>query len=142
MHYLLRTHCEQMSQPATNNFSPEKPSRLRYLKTGHRVRYLDDGSIQFLSTTQDEAFHEGSTLPVTEIEQYLLQCLGEKVDIVVESVTTSDSVSDTIGSLSIGSDGKTKYHGETASSEVSTPVRIPIRARKMISSSLRSTCKV
>lgn len=70
----------------------ERPSRLRYLKTGHRVRFLDDGSIQFLSSMRDDVFIDGSRVSVSDIEHHLRRCLGSKFDIVVESVTTSDSV--------------------------------------------------
>ena len=70
----------------------ERPSRLRYLKTGHRVRFLDDGSIQFLSSMRDDVFIDGSRISVSDIEHHLRRCLGSKFDIVVESITTSDSV--------------------------------------------------
>lgn len=87
--------------PATNPSA--QPSRLRYLKTGHRVRYLDDGSIQFLSTMRDDIL-DGSPVPVSDIEQHLRRCLVAKVDVAVEPVTTSDSVPVLAAFLELGED--------------------------------------
>ncbi len=72
--------------------STARPTRARYLKTGHRVRYLDDGSIQFISSMRDDVFLDGSPVLATDIEQHLRRCLGQKVDVVVETVTTSDNI--------------------------------------------------
>ena len=70
----------------------QAPTRLRYLKTGYRVRYLDDGSILFLSSLRDEIFIHGTRISVFEIERHLRCCLDAEFDIVVGSVTTSDSI--------------------------------------------------
>ncbi|CAG7563185.1 unnamed protein product [Fusarium equiseti] len=68
---------------------PTSPSKPRYLKTGHRVRYLFDGNVQFLSSVRDEVKVCGSNVNVAQVEQVLRRCLG--FDVVVDSVTTSDS---------------------------------------------------
>ena len=84
----------------------DRPSRLRYLKTGHRVRYLDNGNIQFLSSMRDDVLIDGSRVSVSDIEHHLRCCLGVKFDIVVETVTTSDSIQLLAAFLEIGDDGR------------------------------------
>jgi non-ribosomal peptide synthetase component F len=77
---------------ARTGFSPDssdKP-RPRSLRTGHRVRYLDDGSIEFLSSIRDEITIGGETVPTTEVETRLRKRLGKNVDVALEAVTTSD----------------------------------------------------
>ena len=67
----------------------DKP-RPRSLRTGHRVRYLDNGSIEFLSSIRDEITIAGKPVPTTEVENRLRKCLGKNVDVALEAVTTSD----------------------------------------------------
>ncbi|KAG8677647.1 hypothetical protein FPOAC1_003672 [Fusarium poae] len=71
--------------------SPDEKPRARYLKTGHRVRYLDDGTVQFLSSVRDEVKVSGSNVDVAQVEQIMRRCLGTGIDVVVDSITTRDS---------------------------------------------------
>ncbi|KAF5659813.1 non-ribosomal peptide synthetase [Fusarium heterosporum] len=68
----------------------ERP-RSRYLKTGHRVRYLDDGNVQFISSVRDEVRVGGLMVDVAQVEQILRRCLNQGIDVVVDTVTTRDS---------------------------------------------------
>lgn len=97
----LTPHKFEPGQRVQAPFTSPEPTRLRYLKTGHRVRYLDDGSIQFLSTMRDDVL-DGSPLPIADIEQHLRRCLVAKVDVAVESVTTSDNVQILAAFLELG----------------------------------------
>ncbi|KAL2214584.1 hypothetical protein CC79DRAFT_1346345 [Sarocladium strictum] len=77
---------------ARTSFTPDasdKP-RPRSLRTGHRVRYLDDGSIEFLSSIRDELVIAGETVPTAEVEARLRKCLGKNIDVALEAVVTSD----------------------------------------------------
>lgn len=76
--------------PDTSLSADEKP-RARYLKTGHRVRYLDDGTVQFISSVRDEVKVSGSNVDVAQVEQLVRRCLGSSIDVVVDSITTRDS---------------------------------------------------
>jgi hypothetical protein len=68
---------------------------------------------------------------VQQLEHALAQATGENKSHPLLSVDSAEfenwwdssltNVSDAIGSLSIGSDGRAKYHGETAGSEVNPP---------------------
>ena len=66
--------------------------RPRYLKTGHRVRYLDDGNIQFLSSMRDEIIIGDAPVCVADVEQLIRRSLGSNVDVCVEAVNTNDGV--------------------------------------------------
>ncbi|KAF5977093.1 non-ribosomal peptide synthetase [Fusarium bulbicola] len=65
--------------------------RPRYLKTGHRVRYLDDGNIQFISSVRDEVRVGGLVVDVAQVEQLMRRCLGQGIDVVVDSITMRDT---------------------------------------------------
>ncbi|KAH7148287.1 hypothetical protein EDB81DRAFT_932643 [Dactylonectria macrodidyma] len=64
----------------------------RYLKTGHRVRYLDDGTVQFISSARDDVTVDGSSVDVADVEQRIRRCLGPGVDVVVDKIATADSL--------------------------------------------------
>jgi acyl-CoA synthetase (AMP-forming)/AMP-acid ligase II len=65
---------------------PATGSRARHLKTGHRARYTQGGLMEFISSKRDEIDLDGKVINVTEIEQLLRRCLGQGVDVVVETV--------------------------------------------------------
>jgi non-ribosomal peptide synthetase component F len=74
----------------------------RYLKTGHRVRYLDNGNLQFLSSMRDEIVIRGSPVVVTDVERCIRRSLGRGIDVAVDLVTTSDSFSTLVAFLEFG----------------------------------------
>ncbi|KAF6816574.1 nonribosomal peptide [Colletotrichum sojae] len=65
--------------------------RTRYFKTGHRVRYMEDGMLDFVSSGRDDVEVKGQTIPVAQIEQKLRRCLGQGIDLAVDSVITRDA---------------------------------------------------
>ena len=88
----------------------QAPTRLRYLKTGHRVRYLDDGSILFISSMRDDLFIDGTRISVFEVERRLRSCFDPEFDIIVESAATSDSVQILAIFLELGDGQFQEYH--------------------------------
>ncbi|KAG9251659.1 uncharacterized protein F5Z01DRAFT_727838 [Emericellopsis atlantica] len=94
----------QIAEAPSRTGTAESPGRMRYLKTGHRVRYLDNKSIQFLSSMRDDVYIDGTRVSVSDIEHQLRRCLGSKYDIVVESVTTHDSIQLLAAFLELGDD--------------------------------------
>ncbi|KAI9155532.1 Nonribosomal peptide synthetase fmqA [Paramyrothecium foliicola] len=74
----------------------------RYLKTGHRVRYLENGNLQFLSSMRDEIEVGGSPVVVTNVEQCIRRCIGRGIDVAVDLVTTSDSIPTLVAFLELG----------------------------------------
>lgn len=65
---------------------PASAGKARYLKTGHRARYTEKGLMEFISSKRDDIDMDGKVVNLTEIEQYLRRCLGQGVDVVVETV--------------------------------------------------------
>ncbi|KAK0377261.1 AMP-binding enzyme [Colletotrichum limetticola] len=65
--------------------------RTRYFKTGHRVRYMEDGLLDFVSSGRDDVEINGQVIPVAEVEQKLRRCLGQGVDLAVESIISRDA---------------------------------------------------
>lgn len=86
-HKFVKGHWVEAHPP---NFA-ERDSQMKYLKTGHHVRYLDDGSIQFLSIGKVDTVINGQPVPIADIEQHLRRLL-HNIDVVVESVTTIDHI--------------------------------------------------
>ena len=65
---------------------PAAASKARYFKTGHRARYTQGGLMEFISSKRDDADSGGRAINVTEVEQHLRRCLGQGVDVVVETI--------------------------------------------------------
>ncbi|CAI4219717.1 unnamed protein product, partial [Parascedosporium putredinis] len=64
--------------------------KMRFFKTGHRVRYMNDGTMALISHRRDGLSHDGNVIPVPEVEQHLRRCLGIDVEVVVDTVVTAD----------------------------------------------------
>ncbi|KAG6979717.1 Nonribosomal peptide synthetase fmqA [Fusarium oxysporum f. sp. conglutinans] len=66
---------------------------LKYRNTGHRVRYLGNGEVKFVSSVQDEVLIDGFVVDIPEVEGQIRRCLGKAADVVVDKITTRDSLS-------------------------------------------------
>lgn len=62
-------------------------SRARYFKTGHRVRYTEGGLMEFISNKREDPEIDGKVVNIVEIEQYLRRCLGQGIDVIVDTLT-------------------------------------------------------
>ncbi|KAM5352864.1 hypothetical protein ACJ41O_005586 [Fusarium nematophilum] len=105
--------------PTTHHLPGEKP-KPRFLKTGHRVRYLDDGNIQFISSVRDEVVVNGRAVDVSEVERHIRRCLGQGVDVVVDTISTRDSPALLAAFLELG---PSLFHGQEGLADVSLRVR-------------------
>ncbi|KAK3385753.1 hypothetical protein B0H63DRAFT_473533 [Podospora didyma] len=61
--------------------------KARYFKTGHRARYTEGGLMEFISSKRDDTEIDGKSVNTTEIEQYLRRCLGQGVDVIVDTMS-------------------------------------------------------
>ncbi|SPO05357.1 related to peptide synthetase [Cephalotrichum gorgonifer] len=68
-------------------------STTRFFKTGHRVRYMNDGTLEFITSSRDDVLLEGNIIPVPTVEQHIRRCLGTGSEVVVEMVTSKDDAS-------------------------------------------------
>ncbi|CAM1500424.1 Fc.00g095860.m01.CDS01 [Cosmosporella sp. VM-42] len=112
-----------------HKFSPEhsliaQPSidgaRPRYLKTGHRVRYLDDGNIQFISSVRDDIVIDGSVVDVAEVERQMRRSFGQGIDVVIDVVTTKDDLKVLAAFLEMG---ENLFHGSNDLGKLSNSVK-------------------
>ncbi|TPX12938.1 uncharacterized protein E0L32_006583 [Thyridium curvatum] len=60
--------------------------KTKYYKTGHRVRYMEKGVLEMISSKAEDLQLNGRTIILTEIEQHLRRCLGHGVDVMVEAI--------------------------------------------------------
>lgn len=79
----------QKSIARAQSLLDESGSRL--LKTGWLVRYREKGEIEFVSPKGERSETKGKSFHASKIESQLRQCIGEGVDVVVETVNFKDS---------------------------------------------------
>lgn len=94
---------QPLVDPACLN-DPSRKGKWRYLRTGHRARYLDSGHVRFLSSMRDEALVNGSPAFLSNLERRIRGCLTRGVDVAVETITTSDSINLLAAFLDFGED--------------------------------------
>ncbi|OTA94240.1 hypothetical protein M434DRAFT_71646 [Hypoxylon sp. CO27-5] len=70
--------------------SLHQKSGSRLLKTGHYVRYREEGEIEFISDGSEETEIDGRKFRLSDVEPRLRQCLGRGVDVVVETIAFND----------------------------------------------------
>ncbi|KAK8863253.1 non-ribosomal peptide synthetase [Apiospora arundinis] len=66
------------------NPAAKQPGRL--LRTGHFVRYKEDGQLELVAGQGDMTSIEGKTFLKSEVEPHLRKCLGRGVDVFVETI--------------------------------------------------------
>ncbi|KAK7421486.1 hypothetical protein QQX98_002185 [Neonectria punicea] len=115
--------------------SSDKP-KARYLKTGHRVRYLDDGNVQFISSVRDEVVVDGSSVDIADVERRIRRCLGPGIDVVVDKIATKDSIRVLAAFVELGD---TLFHGQEGFEKVSLRVKErTFIAKKLFEASLEA----
>ncbi|KAM7214269.1 non-ribosomal peptide synthetase, partial [Rhypophila decipiens] len=62
-------------------------SKARYFKTGHRVRYTEGGLMEFISNKREDPEIDGKVVNIVDIEEYLRRCLGQGIDVIVDTLT-------------------------------------------------------
>ncbi|PKS13116.1 hypothetical protein jhhlp_000458 [Lomentospora prolificans] len=65
--------------------------KARFFKTGHRVRYMNDGTMELIANRRDDLSLNGNVIPVPAVEKHLRRCLGIDVEVVVDTVLTKDN---------------------------------------------------
>ncbi|KAM0815543.1 hypothetical protein AB5N19_01342 [Seiridium cardinale] len=122
---------------AVNGSSPESTGRL--LKTGHYVRYAENGQLELVSTQSEKVDMGGDIVQTAEIERKLRRCLGRNIDVAVTKVAFNytDSDSAPIIAAFIELDDEL-FHGEDLSTlSPRTKERLYL-AKQMAGLSLRS----
>lgn len=58
----------------------------RYYKTGHSVRYIEGGLMEYVSSKRDDLEINGRVVHLAELEQLIRRALGQGVDVMVEAL--------------------------------------------------------
>ncbi|KAL9564975.1 hypothetical protein ACKAV7_010889 [Fusarium commune] len=106
--------------PLTARRNLTEEQRRQYKRTGHRVRCLDSGQVQFISSVQDEVVVDGVLVDIPEIERQIRRCLGEGIDVVVDKVTTRDSLNVLVAFIELG---EALFEGLSGFKNLSLPVK-------------------
>lgn len=111
----------------------------RLLKTGHCVRYHEDGEIEFVSDDSGETEINGKQFRLSDVEPKLRQCLGRGVDVVVETIAFNDPNSAPILAAFVEL-GETSFQGNEDLSRLSRITRERLYlSKKMADMVLRET---
>ncbi|KAM4066313.1 condensation domain-containing protein [Hirsutella rhossiliensis] len=81
---------------------PQTKPKWRYLRTGQVARHLDRGHVRLVASRQDEITVSGTPVLIADIERQIRLCLARGVDVAVEPITTSDSMSLLAAFLDLG----------------------------------------
>ncbi|KAL9561367.1 hypothetical protein ACKAV7_014722 [Fusarium commune] len=106
--------------PLTARRNLTEEQRRQYKRTGHRVRCLDSGQVQFISSVQDEVVVDGVLVDIPEIERQIRRCLGQGIDVVVDKVTTRDSLNVLVAFIELG---EAFFEGLSGFKNLSLPVK-------------------
>lgn len=88
----------------------QKESKKRYYKTGHSVRYIEGGLMEYVSSKRDDLEINGRVVNLADLEQQIRRALGPGVDVMVEALAFKGerSRSPTLAAfLELGSDANT-----------------------------------
>lgn len=58
----------------------------RYYKTGHSVRYIEGGLMEYVSSKRDDLEINGRVVNLADLEQQIRRALGQGVDVMVEAL--------------------------------------------------------
>lgn len=103
-------HSRHRSLDDTVASDEQKESKKRYYKTGHSVRYIEGGLMEYVSSKRDDLEINGRVVNLAELEQQIRRALGPGVDVMVEALAFKGerSKSPTLAAfLELGSDGNT-----------------------------------
>ena len=89
---LMKNHTALATLQAQQVTGEDGIFQTRFFKTGHRVRYMDDGTMELITTARDDVAMNGKVISVPTVEQHLRRCLGQGIDVAVEAVTSRDSI--------------------------------------------------
>ncbi|KAK2596657.1 hypothetical protein QQS21_006278 [Conoideocrella luteorostrata] len=122
-------HGNPLVDPAVFDNNPHGHRKWRYLRTGHRVRYLDRGHLRFLDTMRDEVGANGSPALTAVLEKQIRECLGGDVDVAVEPITTNETINSLAAFLEFG-DGE--FVGPSELDKLSVQMRSKLAAAKWL----------
>lgn len=61
-------------------------NKKRYYKTGHSVRYIEGGLMEYVSSKRDDLEINGRVVNLADLEQQIRRALGQGIDVMVEAL--------------------------------------------------------
>ena len=86
----------------------ENDAKTRFFKTGHSVRYMNDGTLEFITSCRDEVSVNGNIIPVPTVEGHIRQFMDSRSEVVVDKVSTEDGATLLTAFIELGS----RFDGE------------------------------
>lgn len=81
------THHQKTLSSSTAGTEDQSQGKKRYYKTGHSVRYIEGGLMEYVSSKRDDVEINGRVVNLAELERYIRRALGPGVDVMVETLT-------------------------------------------------------
>ncbi|CAN8104307.1 unnamed protein product [Discula destructiva] len=78
---------QQRPSISTIHSEGEGQGKKRYYKTGHSVRYIEGGLMEYVSSKRDDLEINGRIVNLAELEQFIRRALGRGSDVMVEALT-------------------------------------------------------
>lgn len=82
-----KTQHQKSSSISTAVSEDQSQGKKRYYKTGHSVRYIENGLMEYVSSKRDDVEINGRVVNLAELERHIRRALGPGVDVMVEALT-------------------------------------------------------
>ncbi|ROW06871.1 hypothetical protein VMCG_04076 [Cytospora schulzeri] len=82
-----KDHSRQRSIDDCVTSDDQGQNKKRYYKTGHNVRYIEGGLMEYVSSKRDDLEINGRVVNLADLEQQIRRALGHGVDVMVEVLT-------------------------------------------------------
>lgn len=79
-------HQKYPSISSTASDESGSQGKKRYYKTGHSVRYIEGGLMEYVSSKRDDLEIDGRVVNLADLEQQIRRALGQGVDVMVEAL--------------------------------------------------------
>lgn len=77
---------QQRPSMSTMHSEDEGQGKKRYYKTGHSVRYIEGGLMEYVPSKRDDLEINGRIVNLAELEQLIRRALGQGIDAMVEAL--------------------------------------------------------
>ncbi|KAB5585673.1 non-ribosomal peptide synthetase [Coniochaeta sp. 2T2.1] len=113
--------------------------KTQYFKTGHsRVRYLEDGVLQFVSSKRDDIQIDGHAVDLTQIEMHIRRTLGHGVDVMVEAIAFQGAKTVPVLAAFVGLGERVFYGGDDLANPSSAIIETVHMVKQLIDSGLKN----
>ncbi|KAB5583445.1 non-ribosomal peptide synthetase [Coniochaeta sp. 2T2.1] len=113
--------------------------RTQNFKTGHhRVRYLEDGVLQFVPSKRDDIQIDGHAVDLTQIEMHIRRTLGHGVDVMVEAIVFQGAKAVPVLAAFVGLGERVFYGGDDLANPSPAIIETVHMVKQLIDSGLKN----